>query len=351
MKPTYLIASMLIGITVALPATAQQSGKDVYTKTCSVCHATGLAGSPKYGNAADWTARVANGLAPLYQSALKGTPKGMPAKGGNLTLPDAEVKAAVDYMLAAVKGSIKIVEAKEETKDEAKPVKAVKEEPKAAKAAKVEVKPESKPAAKPEAKEVARPAPAAVDAPAPAVAVAAPGSASVADANAFNRLLKPASKRNLPPPEDGIHDPSNDGTHALQPPLSAFGVLPKSFAGNRINWVEAIGTQKINPRWDKTDVNAQPVVMDMNIVREVKGSMPDVVYPHKQHTEWLDCSNCHPGIFVPQKGANQISMAAILLGEKCGVCHGKVAFPVSECRLCHSKKKDLVRAPVAATVK
>jgi c(7)-type cytochrome triheme protein len=80
--------------------------------------------------------------------------------------------------------------------------------------------------------------------------------------------------------------------------------------------------------------------MDLNIVREVKGSMPDVVYPHKQHTEWLDCSNCHPAIFIPQKGANQISMAAILLGQKCGVCHGKVAFPVSECRLCHSRKKS-----------
>ena len=67
--------------------------------------------------------------------------------------------------------------------------------------------------------------------------------------------------------------------------------------------------------------------MDLNIVREVKGSMPDVVYPHKQHTEWLDCSNCHPAIFKPQKGANQISMAGILLGQQCGVCHGKVAFP------------------------
>jgi c(7)-type cytochrome triheme protein len=89
--------------------------------------------------------------------------------------------------------------------------------------------------------------------------------------------------------------------------------------------------------------------MDLNIVREVKGSMPDVVYPHKQHTEWLDCSNCHPAIFVPQKGANSISMASILLGEKCGVCHGKVAFPVSECRLCHSKKKDLARPAQAAT--
>ena len=346
MKPTYLIASMLIGITAISPASAQQSGKDVYTKTCSVCHATGLAGSPKYGNAADWGPRAATGTATLYQSALKGTPKGMPAKGGNLTLPDNEVKAAVDYMLAAVKGSIKVVEAKEEAKEEVKPAKAAKAE------AKAESKAESKPAAKTEAKEMARSvALAAAASTTPVVPVATAASAPAEDSNAFNRLLKPTSKRNLPPPEDGIHDPSNDGTHALQPPLSAFTGLPKSFAGNRINWVEAVGTKKINPRWDKTDPKAEPVVMDMNIVREVKGSMPDVVYPHKQHTEWLDCSNCHPGIFTPQKGANQISMAAILLGEKCGVCHGKVAFPVSECRLCHSKKKDLVRAPVAAAPK
>ena len=83
--------------------------------------------------------------------------------------------------------------------------------------------------------------------------------------------------------------------------------------------------------------------MDLNIVREVKKSpMPDVVYPHKQHTEWLDCSNCHPDVFIPKKGADQISMAAILLGQKCGVCHGKVAFPVTECKRCHSSKKKAV---------
>ncbi|HLA35351.1 MAG TPA: c(7)-type cytochrome triheme domain-containing protein [Rhodocyclaceae bacterium] len=171
--------------------------------------------------------------------------------------------------------------------------------------------------------------------------------ASAAEVNTFNRLLKPANKRNPPPPEDGIHDPANDGTHALMPPLSAYGPMPKSFAGNRVNWVQSIDQKKIVPRWDRNDPTAAPVVMDLNIVREVKGSMPDVVYPHKQHTEWLDCSNCHPAIFVPQKGANAISMAAILLGEKCGVCHGKVAFPVSECRLCHSKKKEF--RPVQAT--
>lgn len=178
---------------------------------------------------------------------------------------------------------------------------------------------------------------------APAVETAAPA----ADVNSFNRLLKPANKRNLPPTEDGIHDPTNDGTQALQPPLTAFAGWPKSNAGNRINWVEALNQKKINPRWDRLDPKADPIVMDLNIVREVKGSMPDVVYPHKQHTEWLDCSNCHPGIFVPQKGANAISMAAILLGEKCGVCHGKVAFPVSECRNCHSKKKEVAAKPAA----
>jgi len=186
-------------------------------------------------------------------------------------------------------------------------------------------------------------------APAPAIAAAPvapqPAVATVGDANAFNRLLRPPAKRNLPPAEDGIHDPGNDGTLALQPPLAAFAALPKSNAGNRIDWVKALTEGKIQPRFDRVDPNAVPAVMDLNIVREVKGSMPDVVYPHKQHTEWLDCANCHPAIFVPQKGANQISMAAILLGQKCGVCHGKVAFPVSECRLCHSKNKT---APLAA---
>ena len=79
--------------------------------------------------------------------------------------------------------------------------------------------------------------------------------------------------------------------------------------------------------------------MDLVIVRQVKGSMPNVVYPHLPHTEWLDCTNCHDEIFVPEKGANQISMAGILLGQKCGICHGKVAFPISDCRRCHSQPK------------
>jgi c(7)-type cytochrome triheme protein len=323
MKIERVILSLLLSLLVGSGAMAADAGKDLYNKTCAVCHAAGIAGAPRLGNAADWQPRIAAGSARLYNSALKGTAKGMPPKGGNLTAPDAEVKAAVDYMVASAKGS---------TASAAKPVVA----PVAAAAA------SAPSAAAPSA------APAAVAAPAQVDATANTSGTSAADINSFNRLLKPVGKRNPPPAEDGIHDPANDGTVALMAPLAAYGPLPKSLAGNRVNWVKAIEEGKINPRWDRQDAAAAPVVIDLNIVREVKGSMPDVVYPHKQHTEWLDCSNCHPAIFNPQKGSNAISMAAILLGEKCGVCHGKVAFPVSECRLCHSKKKDVRPVQAAA---
>lgn len=171
-----------------------------------------------------------------------------------------------------------------------------------------------------------------------------------ADVNQFNRLMMPKSERNLPPPKDGIHDPANQGTDLLQTPKEAFTSMEPLSSGNYVNWVESLKKKSINPRYDRTDPKAEAVIFDLDIVREVKGSMPDVVYPHDRHTQWLDCSNCHPDIFVPEKGKNQISMAQILMGQKCGVCHGKVAFPVSECRLCHSKKKDAGGAAAAPKV-
>ena len=179
---------------------------------------------------------------------------------------------------------------------------------------------------------------------APARAAAAAPVAAAAPAAApapvvFNRLFKKQSPTNLAPAEDGIHDPTVDSAQMLQPPLQGMSGLTRSAFGNNTNWVNSLETKKIIPRWDRADANAEGMVMDVNIVRVPRGSMPDVVFPHKQHTEWLDCSNCHPAIFVPQKGANQMSMAAILLGQKCGVCHGKVAFPISECKLCHSQKR------------
>ncbi|MDE2357939.1 MAG: cytochrome c5 family protein [Betaproteobacteria bacterium] len=77
-------------------------GKKVYDGTCHVCHATGLVGSPKFGDKAAWAPRIATGMATLYNAALHGL-RAMPPKGGNANLSDAEVKAAVDYMTAAAK--------------------------------------------------------------------------------------------------------------------------------------------------------------------------------------------------------------------------------------------------------
>jgi len=81
---------------------AKADGKAVYEKTCSVCHASGLAGAPKFGDKAAWAPRIATGLSTLHNSALHGK-NAMPPKGGNLALSDVEVTAAVDYMAAAAK--------------------------------------------------------------------------------------------------------------------------------------------------------------------------------------------------------------------------------------------------------
>jgi len=170
---------------------------------------------------------------------------------------------------------------------------------------------------------------------------AAESKSKVSAANIFNRLLKKEKMKNAPPTEDGIHDPANDGTHVLQPPLVAFEGLPTTEFGNYVDWVKALNDGLLNPRYDRFDPSVEPLVMDLDIVREVKASVPDVVFPHKPHTQWLHCSNCHPKIFIPQRNANVINMSAILLGQKCGVCHGKVSFPITtkSCKKCHSKPK------------
>ena len=66
------------------------------------------------------------------------------------------------------------------------------------------------------------------------------------------------------------------------------------------------------------------------------GSIPRVLFPHKPHTQWMSCEACHDRIFVPQVDANPINMGKILEGEYCGLCHGAVSFPLTECNRCHN---------------
>ena len=306
----------------------KNSAKAIYESACAACHGAGILNAPKFGDSAAWAARAKVGLDALVKSAIAGTAKGMPPKGGRVDLGDAQIRSVIEYMMAGGAAQAKAAAAAPAPAPATTPATpAVAAAPAATVAAPA-------PSSAPPAAATAVPTVARGTAPS-----AAPTPAPSAEVNAFNRLLKPLGRFNRPAAESGIHDPANDMTLQLQPPALAFAALPKSQAGNHVDWVKALEVKALSPRWDRNDPAANAIVMDLNIVREVKGSMPDVVYPHKQHTEWLDCSNCHPAIFVPQKGANQISMASILLGQKCGVCHGKVAFPVSECRLCHSRKK------------
>ena len=93
-------------VQVAAAAPVKVNGQQVYQSACVACHGAGIAGAPKLGDASQWAKRIAKGLDTLYASAINGVQGSagvMPAKGGNPALSDAEVKAAVDYMVAQSK--------------------------------------------------------------------------------------------------------------------------------------------------------------------------------------------------------------------------------------------------------
>lgn len=77
-------------------------GKAIYDASCAACHGAGVAGAPKLGDKLAWAPRIKAGSAALYNSTLKGK-NAMPAKGGNASLTDADVKAVVDYMVSQSK--------------------------------------------------------------------------------------------------------------------------------------------------------------------------------------------------------------------------------------------------------
>jgi c(7)-type cytochrome triheme protein len=79
--------------------------------------------------------------------------------------------------------------------------------------------------------------------------------------------------------------------------------------------------------------------MDRDVPIESKATwMPDVLFSHKKHALWNGCEVCHPEIFPSTKrGTIKYSMFQIWDGQYCGVCHGKVAFPLRDCQRCHTK--------------
>lgn len=83
-------------------AAAPTDGQSVFQTACAACHGTGIAGAPRIGDQAAWSARIAKGEATLVEHAIEGFQGDqgfMPPKGGRTDLPDEAVRAAVEYML------------------------------------------------------------------------------------------------------------------------------------------------------------------------------------------------------------------------------------------------------------
>lgn len=75
------------------------TGEEVYKAQCSACHAAGVAGAPKFSDAAAWGPRIKVGFDALLQSALKGKNAMSPQGGGNFS--DIEIGRAVAFMANA----------------------------------------------------------------------------------------------------------------------------------------------------------------------------------------------------------------------------------------------------------
>lgn len=88
-----------------------RTGEAIYKETCAGCHAAGAAGSPKVGDAGSWSARIAQGYDKLLANAVNGI-RGMPAKGGNPDLDDADMARVVVYMANQSGGKFKEPEVK-----------------------------------------------------------------------------------------------------------------------------------------------------------------------------------------------------------------------------------------------
>ena len=87
-------------------STLPLDGAQVFNQSCAACHSSGIAGAPKLGDQVQWKTRLTKGTEVLYVNALNGISGStgvMPAKGGNASLSDAEVKAAVDYIVDEAK--------------------------------------------------------------------------------------------------------------------------------------------------------------------------------------------------------------------------------------------------------
>ncbi len=138
--------------------------------------------------------------------------------------------------------------------------------------------------------------------------------------------------------EENCHKCHNGDIDYGKDKFDNLSYLPAAAYGNGIDWVEAIEEGLINPaaylRDDRMPVKS---VKKLTMYSGWMWMNSHARFSHEVHGKWLGCSNCHPAIFTLEPTTTQgLSMPNIINGEYCGICHGKVSFPINNnCRRCH----------------
>lgn len=157
----------------------------------------------------------------------------------------------------------------------------------------------------------------------PPRAPARPAQKAPPQARAWQRALDP------------FYDPANPAYDQLQRPAEALAGLPADARG-QVDWMQALRSGRIVPRAALAG-EAGMQVLDLDVILRNTRDMPYVRFPHRSHTEWLACGNCHPVPFEARAGATRATMNDIFRGRTCGVCHDRVAFVTYfACERCHS---------------
>ncbi len=96
---------VLTGLSLAVALFAQSAAAatpaEQYLSVCALCHLPGIHGAPKVGDKTEWTRRLRSGFNTMYRNTIEGIPNTamLPMGGSNLSV--TEVRAVVDYMIAA----------------------------------------------------------------------------------------------------------------------------------------------------------------------------------------------------------------------------------------------------------
>lgn len=120
--------------------------------------------------------------------------------------------------------------------------------------------------------------------------------------------------------------------------------LPEGFFGNVIDWGKAVDSGAITPIYSIFHPEERPLDFEKILSLDATWNfVPPAIFPHKAHTRWLDCANCHPDIFnIKKKTTENFAMDYILDRKFCGACHMNVAFPLDDCTGCHPKIKRVI---------